>query len=95
MSNFKLLPWRLINSRLVQLTYPRENHPMIDKFKIGVFVNVINRGETDDSQISVSNVFIVADIVDEVIIGADFNKVYGIRLDMGQQFMGWRNDEIR
>ena len=44
--------------------------------------------------ISVSHVFIVANIVDEVIIGADFIVVHGINLNMGQKIMSWRNVEI-
>lgn len=43
---------------------------------------------------SINHVFIVADIVDEVIIGADFMISHGINLNMGQQIMIWRNVEI-
>ena len=46
------------------------------------------------ANISVSHVFIVADIMDEVIIGADFMIAHGINLNMGQQIMSWRNAEI-
>ena len=46
------------------------------------------------ANISVSHVFIIADIVDEVIIGADFMIAHGINLTMGQQIMSWRNVEI-
>ena len=46
------------------------------------------------ANISVSNAFIVADIVDEVIIGAEFMIAHGISLNMGQQIMSWRNMEI-
>ena len=35
-------------------------------------------------KINVSHVFIVADIVDEVIIDADFMIAHGINLNMGQ-----------
>ena len=44
--------------------------------------------------VSVKNVFIVADIVDKVIIGADFMIAHDIYLNMGQQIMSWRNMEI-
>ena len=46
------------------------------------------------ANISVSHVFIVADIVDEVIIGADFRIIHGNNLNMGQQVMSRRNVEI-
>lgn len=54
--------------------------------KIEVKVTIAN--------ISVKHVFIVADIVDEVIIGADFMISHSISLNMGQQVMTWRNVEI-
>ena len=46
------------------------------------------------AKIKVSQVFIVADIVDEVIIGADFMITHGINFNMKQQIMTWRNVEI-
>ena len=44
--------------------------------------------------VSVSHVLIVADIVDEVIIGADIVITSGINLNVGQQSMSWGNVEI-
>ena len=44
--------------------------------------------------VSVSHVFTLADIVDEVIIGADFMIANGINLNMGQQIMSRQNVEI-
>ena len=41
------------------------------------------------SNISVSHVFIVADIADEVIIGFDFVIANGFNLNMEQQIMSW------
>ena len=46
------------------------------------------------ANISVSHVFIVGDIVDEVIIGADFIITHGINLNICQQVMNWRNVEV-
>ena len=46
------------------------------------------------ANISVSQLFIVTDIVDEVIIGADFMIIHGINLNMGQQVINCRNVEI-
>ena len=46
------------------------------------------------ANISVSHVFIGADIVDEVTIGTDFMIAQGINLNIGQQMMSWRNVEI-
>ena len=46
------------------------------------------------ANISVSPVFIVADIVNEVIIGADFMIAHGVNLNMGQQITSWRNVQI-
>lgn len=51
--------------------------------------------EVSIANIAVRHVFIVADIVDEVIIGADFMINNGINLHMGQQIMTWRNVEIQ
>ena len=44
--------------------------------------------------VGVSLVLIVADIVDEVNIAADFMIVHGIHLNRGQQIMSWGNVEI-
>ena len=44
--------------------------------------------------VSVSRVFIVADIVDDAIIGVDFMVAHGINLNMVQQVISWRNLEI-
>ena len=41
--------------------------------------------------VRVSHVFIVADIVDEVVIAVDFMIAYSMNLNMGQQIMSWRN----
>ena len=46
------------------------------------------------ANISISHVFIVADIVDEFNIGVDFMIALGINLNMGQQIMSWWNLEI-
>ncbi|XP_073815088.1 uncharacterized protein [Musca autumnalis] len=43
---------------------------------------------------SASYEFIVADIVDKVIIGADFMIDFGVTLDMKNRVMTWSNDEI-
>ena len=44
--------------------------------------------------VTVSHVFTVADIVDEVVIGADFMIVYGINFNVGQHIMSWLNVEL-
>ncbi|XP_037813635.1 uncharacterized protein LOC119604837 [Lucilia sericata] len=54
--------------------------------KVNAKVNIAN--------ISVDHLFIVADIVDEVIIGADFMIMHGIKLHLGPNVMIWRNVEI-
>ena len=46
------------------------------------------------ANVSVSYVFIVTDIVDEVIIGADFMLAHSINLNMGQQITSRRKAEI-
>ena len=42
------------------------------------------------ANISITHVFIVADIVDDLIFGADFMIAHGINLNMEQQIVSWR-----
>ena len=134
-ANESLLGLAMEDERLVHLTYPGENHPLIDNIKTEAFVSGIRdpdiklavcsmqkatfalaqetartiskppvnkesatvHGKTEAkvtiANISVSHVFIVADIVDEVIIAADLMIAHGINLNMRQQIMSWRNVE--
>ena len=57
-------------------------------------VTVHGKTEAKISNVSVSHVYIVGDIVDEVIIRVDFMIANGISFNMGQQIMSWRNVEI-
>ena len=44
--------------------------------------------------VSVSHVFIITEIVVEVIIGTDFMLAHDINLKMGQHIMSWGNVKI-
>ncbi|XP_058977365.1 uncharacterized protein LOC131802038 [Musca domestica] len=80
----------LVKGKITQLNGVRlrtaTGEPAAVHGKITLRLTIANKSENYE--------FIVADIVDEVIIGADFMIAFGINLDMKERVMTWSNVEI-